>query len=77
MQKHGTEKMNTMFSVGNQARNNSVLMASVSIAKNTEMYNITDLISKADEVGCLLLFYLQQLNVCVYTRTNTTPGINL
>ena len=54
MQKHRTEKMSTMFSVGNQARNYSVLMVSVSIAKNTEMYNITDLISKADEVGCLL-----------------------
>ena len=69
MHKCGTEKMSTMFSIGNQASNNSVLMVSVSIAKNTEMYNITDLISKVDEVGCLLLFYLRKLNVYTHVLT--------
>ena len=59
-----------MFSVGNQARNNSVLMVSVSIAKNTEMYNITDLITEADEVGCLLLFYLRKLFLKMYLYTH-------
>ena len=61
--------MSTMFSVGNQARNNPVLMVSVSIAKNTEMYNITDLISKADDRGWMSTTVLPKKIKCMCIHT--------